>query len=82
MTTAQAALESPINESPLLVDDVAMEPPKRVDLAAHQGLRGLLCLYVMIYHYFWYSTLQWELHGSALMPPFFSAVHVPPCSLA
>ena len=71
MTTEKAALESPINESPLLVDDVAMEPPKRVDLSAHQGLRGLLSLYVMIYHYFWYSTLQWELHGSALMPPFF-----------
>ena len=71
MTAAKAALESPINESPLLVDDVAMEPPKRVDLSAHQGLRGLLSLYVMIYHYFWYSTLQWELHGSALMPPFF-----------
>jgi hypothetical protein len=70
MTTAKAVLESPIND-PLLVDDVAMEPPKRVDLAAHQGLRGLLSLYVMIYHYFWYSTLQWELHGSALMPPFF-----------
>ena len=35
--------ESPIN-APLLVDDIAMEPPKRVDLAAHQGLRGLLCL--------------------------------------
>ena len=37
---------------------------------AHSGLRGLLALYIMLFHTMAYSA-GWNLHGSALMPIFF-----------
>ncbi len=42
--------------------------PALVD--AHSGIRGLLAIYIVLFHAVAYST-GWNLHGSALMPVFF-----------
>ena len=45
--------------------------PGRVDLTAHTGLRGLLAVYVVVFHLCMFGPLQWDLQGSAIMPFFF-----------
>ena len=44
--------------------------PSEELVTAHTGLRGLLALYIMLFHAMAYSA-GWNLHGSALMPVFF-----------
>lgn len=39
-------------------------------MVAHTGMRGLLVLWIVIFHSLFYSV-GWNLHGSALMPLFF-----------
>ena len=39
-------------------------------VTAHTGMRGLLALWIVVFHCLYYS-LGWSLHGSALMPLFF-----------
>ena len=39
-------------------------------VTAHNGMRGLLAFYVMLFHALAFS-IGWDLHGSALMPVFF-----------
>ena len=39
-------------------------------VTAHNGMRGLLAFYIMLFHALAFST-GWDLHGSALMPVFF-----------
>lgn len=43
----------------------------RVDFNALTGLRGVCALWIMIFHCFIFSTLQWNLEGSSIMPLFF-----------
>jgi len=45
--------------------------PKRVDLRAHEGLRGIAALWVMLFHCFTEATYVIDFNGSSLMPLFF-----------
>jgi len=50
-------------------------PPKKrlsVDMESHTGLRGISCLWVMLYHCFMDTPKTFSLQGPSLMPLFFS----------
>lgn len=42
-----------------------------VDMAAHNGLRGVLAAWVMLFHCSLYSDYPLDLQGSSAMPFFF-----------
>lgn len=58
------------------IKEQGARPPPQVTtrapglVAAHTGMRGLLALWIVIFHSLFYSV-GWNLHGSALMPLFF-----------
>jgi len=45
----------------------------RLDLSSLEGLRGVLCIWIMIFHCLIYSrsSISIDLQGSSLMPLFF-----------
>ena len=58
------------------IKEQGARPPPQVTtrapglVAAHTGMRGLLALWIVIFHSLFYSV-GWNLHGSALIPLFF-----------
>jgi peptidoglycan/LPS O-acetylase OafA/YrhL len=57
-----------------VVEQSAPPPPAKTWapglVTAHTGMRGLLAMWLVIFHCLLYS-LNWNLYGSALMPVFF-----------
>jgi peptidoglycan/LPS O-acetylase OafA/YrhL len=49
----------------------AKKKEERVDMDGHTGLRGVVSVYVVLFHCVLYSTLGWNWQGSAQMPIFF-----------
>ena len=49
------------------------ESSNRLDLSSLEGLRGVLCIWIMIFHSLIYSrsSVSIDLQGSSLMPMFF-----------
>ena len=43
----------------------------KVNLDAHEGLRGIAALWVVFFHCFIYSTIPLNFQGSSLMPLFY-----------
>lgn len=64
--TSQLKIEDKSNVSPQV-----KIVPGRVNLDAHEGLRGIAALWVMVFHCFEYSTYPIDFMGSSLMPLFF-----------
>ncbi len=42
-----------------------------VNMNAHNGLRGISAVWVMVFHCFFFSHRPWDLQGSSIMPLFF-----------
>ena len=55
--------------------DISMQQQEssRLDLSSLEGLRGVLCIWIMIFHCLIYSrsSISIDLQGSSLMPMFF-----------